>query len=569
MEEGMKTIGIGFRLRRAFTSGHGLSLLVLLLGLAGTYVVWNNVARGAARIRQAEFEFRVAEIIGRIKSRFQAHEQILRGTAGLFRASGNVSRTAFRTYAEELKLEHTYPGIQSIGYAVRVHAENLNSHIEQVRREGFPEYGIRPAGTRDTYTSLIYIEPFTGRNLRAFGIDMYTEPVRRAALEGARDRDLPAISGRVELAQETGVDVQSGFLMYLPVYQSGSSHTTLAERRAHIEGWVGASFRMKDLMQGVLGQETGELRDSLRLRIYDGPSTESLMYDSGSREGSASPAASITRAFHALHHIELAGRRWTLEVDSQPAFEDRLSDGRLPWIAGGGTAGSLLLALLVAQLVLRRARAEQVAADRSRELAERRRIEEALRASEEKFRDLARTDVLTGLRSTRAFREEAAILLGLASRSGAGSALGFFDLDDFKKINDVRGHAEGDRILEYVGATLAESTRSTDVSGRLGGDEFVVLLPDTRAESARLFFDRLHQRLTDLMRDHGWPVGVSMGVALFPTAPPNEGEALKYADSLMYRAKKSGKNRVVYAEFPANEKCAENRAPADLRATRS
>ena len=173
---------------------------------------------------------------------------------------------------------------------------------------------------------------------------------------------------------------------------------------------------------------------------------------------------------------------------------------------------------------------------------------------------LGRKDALTGVRTLRAFREEAAVLFRLASRTGAPSALGFLDLDDLKQVNDTMGHAEGDRVLECVGATLAESTRSTDAVGRLGGDEFAVLLPDTDAASAKFYFDRLHQRLLDAMRERGWPVGMSIGVAFFPAAPPSDADALRYADSLMYRAKRAGKNRVVYAEFSGGDASVKPRA---------
>jgi diguanylate cyclase (GGDEF)-like protein/PAS domain S-box-containing protein len=177
---------------------------------------------------------------------------------------------------------------------------------------------------------------------------------------------------------------------------------------------------------------------------------------------------------------------------------------------------------------------------------------------------LGRKDTLTGVRNLRAFREEAAMLFSLASRTRAPSALGFLDLDDFKVINDTVGHAEGDRVLERVGATLAQSTRSTDVIGRLGGDEFVILLPNTGPAGTKVFFDRLHKRLLDVMRENTWSVGLSVGVAIFPSAPPSESDALRLADSLMYRAKKSGKNRVVYAEFPGTVDNVEQRSSTDV-----
>ena len=66
-----------------------------------------------------------------------------------------------------------------------------------MRAEGFPDYAIHPAGERDPYTNIIYLEPFADRNLRAFGYDMYAEPVRREAMERARDTGLPALSGKI------------------------------------------------------------------------------------------------------------------------------------------------------------------------------------------------------------------------------------------------------------------------------------------------------------------------------------------------------------------------------------
>jgi diguanylate cyclase (GGDEF)-like protein/PAS domain S-box-containing protein len=163
---------------------------------------------------------------------------------------------------------------------------------------------------------------------------------------------------------------------------------------------------------------------------------------------------------------------------------------------------------------------------------------------------LGRKDALTGVKNLRAFKEEAEVLLRLALRTGTPSALGFLDLDDLKQVNDSLGHAEGDRVLESVGSTLLKSTRSTDVVGRIGGDEFAMLLPNTGLASARTIFDRLHRRFVGVMGDHRWPVGLSVGVAVFASNPPSVSDALSYADSLMYQAKRSGKNRVVYGECP-------------------
>jgi len=160
-------------------------------------------------------------------------------------------------------------------------------------------------------------------------------------------------------------------------------------------------------------------------------------------------------------------------------------------------------------------------------------------------RDLARLDPLTGLRNSRAFHEEAGLLFRLAARHRHPIALAYVDLDDFKRINDERGHEEGDRALAETGRLLSRSVRSTDVAARLGGDEFALLLPYIDLDDARRYFDDLQAKLTAMAAREGWPIGFSVGVAVFRDAPPAGREALQLADALMYRVKRGGKNDVV------------------------
>src|SRR6185312_15091500 len=156
----------------------------------------------------------------------------LRGGVGLFAATDNqVTRAAWHTYVNTLAIDKNYPGIQGIGFAKQIKAQQLAAHVRAVRSEGFPDYQIKPGGDSEEYTSIIYLEPFDWRNQRAFGFDMFTEPVRREAMITARDTGAPSISGKVTLVQETDQGVQNGFLMYLPVYQGSVLPTTVEERK--------------------------------------------------------------------------------------------------------------------------------------------------------------------------------------------------------------------------------------------------------------------------------------------------------------------------------------------------
>ena len=167
---------------------------------------------------------------------------------------------------------------------------------------------------------------------------------------------------------------------------------------------------------------------------------------------------------------------------------------------------------------------------------------------------LASIDGLTGLLNSRAFEAAADRLLQLALRHNHPLALGYIDLDNFKTVNDTLGHHEGDRVLQVVGKVLSTSIRGTDITGRLGGDEFAVLLPETDFSGAKKVFDNVRSHLLQAVDDTGWPIGFSIGVAFFSKPPVTSDDALKFADNLMYRIKKGGKNDVIYEEInPAIE----------------
>jgi diguanylate cyclase (GGDEF)-like protein len=173
----------------------------------------------------------------------------------------------------------------------------------------------------------------------------------------------------------------------------------------------------------------------------------------------------------------------------------------------------------------------------------------ALRTHRSAMAQLARLDGLTGVMNARTFREVAGLHFELARRHRDTISLGYIDLDHLRRINDASGHSEGDRLLQAVGAVLRARLRGTDVVGRLGGDEFAVLLPKTGYPGAKTVFDAIHQQLGQLARDRGWPIGFSIGVAVFRTAPPSADEALRYADALVSRIKQAGRDDVHYQEY--------------------
>jgi len=159
----------------------------------------------------------------------------------------------------------------------------------------------------------------------------------------------------------------------------------------------------------------------------------------------------------------------------------------------------------------------------------------------------ARTDTLTGLMNRRGFEERAALELAHARRDGRVVAVVAFDIDYFKRVNDEWGHEIGDRVLERIGRLLSQESRDIDVAARFGGEEFVVLLPGCSSVDAEAFADRVRAKL-----EHGETEGLptvrmSAGV-LAAVAPRNVEVMLQGADSALYSAKRTGRDRTVVAE---------------------
>ena len=174
----------------------------------------------------------------------------------------------------------------------------------------------------------------------------------------------------------------------------------------------------------------------------------------------------------------------------------------------------------------------------------------ALHGRLEGMERVARTDALTGIPNRRAFFEAAELELERARRHGRPLTVAYVDLDDFKRVNDERGHAEGDALLVTVARTLRGATRSLDAVARLGGDEFGLLLPESDAATAQGVLDRLRAALLLAMAEHGTAVtGVSIGAAVFLAPPQNVDELTARADELMYTAKRTAKGSVRLGVF--------------------
>jgi diguanylate cyclase (GGDEF)-like protein len=172
-------------------------------------------------------------------------------------------------------------------------------------------------------------------------------------------------------------------------------------------------------------------------------------------------------------------------------------------------------------------------------------------AAHEELTRLSSTDALTGLMNRRTFLAALERRLAAAQLSRQPAALAYVDLDNFKQVNDHKGHQAGDEALKEVARLLRAAVRPDDLLARLGGDEFALWLERSDAEAARAFGERLltlARGLLPLSGDPTRPLGFSVGMAVFQ---PESGESLELliarADQTMYEVKRSGKGRCLVA----------------------
>lgn len=497
-------------------------IMAVMLGITG--FVWEHERQTSRQVMRTQFDFALRETVSRIEQRVQGYEQMLRGVQSLFATTPWRNREAMHDYVEALQLDANFSGIQTIGAVDWVPHENVTQHLKEMQAAGFPDYTLDPAGPREVYAPIVQREPYIGKNKAAPGSDVWPDPVRRKAMERARDAGMPAISGKVKLKIDDASTAPPGFIMYLPVYERGLPHDTLQQRRANLIGWVYASFHMSDFMASLYGGQS----PGLSVAVYDDTQTHeaSLLYRSNENMDDSDAAQTLK----AEEYMVVAGHNWTLCLRTQQSFQDRYGRNAAFEIALTGCILSLLLGLLAWLLIHGRATALILAAEMTKEI-----------------RLMAQHDLLTGLPNRALFNDRLGQELARAKRQGGRFAMLFVDLDNFKSINDHFGHAGGDQALKWVANQLQSSVRASDTVGRMGGDEFVVLLAQLSESDAILdLAEKVRTTLKQSITVNGreLQVSCSIGVAVFPHDGVDVDTLMKQADDAMYKAKAAGRDCV-------------------------
>jgi two-component sensor histidine kinase/CHASE1-domain containing sensor protein len=337
-----------------------LPAIVLVLGLMVSAAAALQVRAIIESKDRERFDNAVDQANADIADRMQAYIAMLRaGQAMLHALEGEVDRRRFATFADHLDLERVYPGIQGIGFSRVVAPGDVEALTAEMRLQGTPEFEITPGYPREEVHTIIFLEPMDARNSAAIGYDMFTNPVRRAAMARARDSGQAVMSGKVELVQEITEHKQAGFLIYQPVYRGGVTPTRVDERRRRLAGFVYAPFRADDLLRGIFNAQDNP---RVHFAVYDGaPSPENLLHQSF--QGDPARQAAEAR-FSTERTVETAGRTWTVGYFTRPEFELGSSRGFLPlaFFAGGLLATLLVAAATWSQVAARLSAEREVAA---------------------------------------------------------------------------------------------------------------------------------------------------------------------------------------------------------------
>lgn len=347
----------------------------------------------------SSFELLAARQVSALQQKLERNIETVHSLGGLFDATDVVSRSEFSAFTRQVISRAS--GVQALSWNPRIPAEKLADIKNLARREGIERYEffqrgaegeLQPLSERNDYVTVLYIEPLE-KNRRALGYDVGSDPVRRVALDNARDTGRAVSSGPINLVQ--GKSNEFGFLVFRPVYVIGRVPETLAERRRLIKGYSVGVYRVRDILETALGVAAPALT---HITVYDrhadaGPQT--AIYDTAGEIGDrgSARAADTEGSFVHTAQLILPMRTWTVVIRPTSAFYVPIQRD-VAWVFLG--AGALVSLLLYGFLVSARMRSggiEREVESRTRELAteivERKAMETALQRSERTYAKLA------------------------------------------------------------------------------------------------------------------------------------------------------------------------------------
>lgn len=309
------------------------AISVLLVGLCATLLATIHIYNDHEDQYRHDFEIECNGLKNKISERLSSYAQILQSCSSFLSLDEAATRNDWKLFIQNSNFHKNIGGNKGIGYNVIIPENNLQNHIQQIQEEGLFDYEIKPAGNRDIYTSIVYIEPLNENNLKAIGYDTYTDSVRKKAMDLARDLNRPELTSMLKLIQEDENEEESGIIMFSPIYKKNFPVNTIEERRTAITGWVSCPFNMNDFMQSIIYSWNVDHKNKIDIKVFkESDAGTSLLFDSKYKY-SFNQRDSVNRRM--LLPFEFHGTKWLLDFYLTDKEIDSFQENVLIVLFGG------------------------------------------------------------------------------------------------------------------------------------------------------------------------------------------------------------------------------------------
>ena len=253
-----------------------IGAVILFIGMTLTLALVYYVHSKNSIEDKLRLEYESNLIIRRVQGWMDRYESALIQTRAFILNAGPITRIKFKDYVNDTEIFKRYPGLQGIGYTTFLDPSEIDQHVQDMRKD-IPDYNLWPEGNRDRYSAIITLEPTTQMNLRAIGYDMYSDPIRRQAMNLAIKENAAIRTSKVTLVQEVSNKNLPGFNLYLPLYNKNADLAKLGNRIKNINGFIYSPFRTGELFKAIFK----DIDMYVNVEIYDGTSInqENLIYD--------------------------------------------------------------------------------------------------------------------------------------------------------------------------------------------------------------------------------------------------------------------------------------------------
>jgi len=276
---------------------------------------------------QIQFESDSNALVSKVDSRVRQYFSVLDSFYGLFRASQSVERREFEKFSETIESSNAYPGLFGFGYLELVKSSDKESFIEGFRQDtsinplGYPDFKITPESNDPEYAVWKYAYP-EKENFSALGFNIYSEPIRRAAAEYARDTGETTFTGELTLVQK---DVH-GLILLRPIYKLYAL-ASVSERKENLVGYVGAYLDIQKFFLTIM-EESQLNRKSFNINVYDISASNqlednNLVYSQGQGNNAE---------FVKEQSATLGGRKWLFAMSSSTTYSLSNVEVLLPWL---------------------------------------------------------------------------------------------------------------------------------------------------------------------------------------------------------------------------------------------